>query len=466
VWATGVAVTLVVLALTPWYFHRAHPWQPPKGGPDFASCSYGGYLRGARCADVAVPEDPAKPSGKTVRLHVAVVPATRQPAAGALFYLEGGPGGAATAAALRVNEDFAKVGRTRDLVMVDQRGTGGSAPLACPAERVRADNAAAVTAYLRRCFADLHGTPLLDTTSTAADDLDAVRRVLGYDRIDLYGGSYGAMVAQEYLHRFPKNVRSVVLDSGSLPSVHVYDASAGNAQRALDEVLDRCGSACRNSGHDLRQLLARGPRHVALSTGKVTLQSKDVAWTIASLSETPDSAASIPSAIDAATHGEYTPLAIAYTHQLGANLDRRGRLAMFWVILCSERWAAFDPATTARDGEASYLEPAAVARARLFRQACRAVPKAAVAPVPETPTRVPVLLLAGSADPVEPAANLRGWRRVFPNGRLVVVTGAGHGTIAFGCVQTLVARFVAAARARDLDASCARHVPLPPIETG
>jgi pimeloyl-ACP methyl ester carboxylesterase len=107
-----------------------------------------------------------------------------------------------------------------------------------------------------------------------------------------------------------------------------------------------------------------------------------------------------------------------------------------------------------------------VVRARLFKQACTAVPKASVAPVPETPTRVPILLLAGSADPLEPAANLRGWRRVFPNGRLVVVAGGGHGTIAFGCVQTLVAKFVAAANTRVLDASCARHVPLAPIETG
>src|SRR5262249_14469080 len=138
VWAVGVVVAIVVLAITPWYLHRPHPWHPPKGGPDFVACSYGGYLRTARCADVAVPEDPARPSGDRIRLHVAVSPATRHPAAGALFYLEGGPGGAATAAALRVNEEFAKVGRTRDLVMVDQRGTGGSARLACPAAHVRA----------------------------------------------------------------------------------------------------------------------------------------------------------------------------------------------------------------------------------------------------------------------------------------------------------------------------------------
>jgi pimeloyl-ACP methyl ester carboxylesterase len=80
--------------------------------------------------------------------------------------------------------------------------------------------------------------------------------------------------------------------------------------------------------------------------------------------------------------------------------------------------------------------------------------------------RAPVLLLAGGADPLDPAANLRGWRRVFPRGRLIVVPGAGHGTIEYACVQKLIARFVARASAAALDPACARHVSLPPFVTG
>jgi pimeloyl-ACP methyl ester carboxylesterase len=76
-----------------------------------------------------------------------------------------------------------------------------------------------------------------------------------------------------------------------------------------------------------------------------------------------------------------------------------------------------------------------------------------------------VLLLAGGADPIDPAANLRGWRRTFRNGRLVVVPGAGHGTIEYPCIQGLVARFIADASADGLDTACVR-VSLPPFETG
>ena len=163
--------------------------------------------------------------------------------------------------------------------------------------------------------------------------------------------------------------------------------------------------------------------------------------------------------------GNYLPLAHAYAAGVGANLDERARLAAFWVILCSEPWARQDTVATARAGAASYLAGAAVARARLFRRACRAVPKGRVPPAGAV-VRAPVLLLAGGADPLDPVANLHGWRRAFPNGRLVVVPGAGHGVIGYGCVQALVAGFVAHGSAAGLDTTCAHRVPLPSYVTG
>jgi len=468
----GVA-TVVGLAALIWIALRPHSWRPRSGAPHFVSCTYGGYVSGW-CADLAVPEDPSRPAGATIELHIAVLPATTRHSAGALFYLEGGPGVAATTSAVQVNELFAEVGRFRDLVMIDQRGTGGSDPLACADGRVPAADAGAVTAFLRRCFGRPGGDPRLDTTSVSADDIEAVRRSLGYGKIDLYGGSYGATLAQAYLRSHPGSVRSVVLDSGGLPDVRVYDLSARNAERALDAELARCAHAasCRRDYPQTRRQLSRllaGPvRRVALESGPVLLHPDDIAWTVAALSETPDSAAALPYAIDRAAHGDYVPLARAYHDELGVDLDARARLATFWVILCSEPWARFDPTATARAGGGSYLVHAAVDRARLFRRACSVVPRGRVPSDAGSvaAARAPVLLLAGSADPLDPPADLRGWRRAFPNGRLVVVPGGGHGAIAYGCVQALVAQFVAAASVRGLDTACVRRVPLPPFETG
>jgi pimeloyl-ACP methyl ester carboxylesterase len=201
----------------------------------------------------------------------------------------------------------------------------------------------------------------------------------------------------------------------------------------------------------------------------VLLGPDAVAWTVHWLSETAENAALIPFAVNAAAHGDYTPLAATYADELGgSNLDSLARLVPYWVILCSEPWAAFDPAVTDRSGRGSYFSQAAVARARFFRSVCGVVPRGR-APRDAGSlrvVRVPALLLAGGADPLDPTANLRGWRRIFPNGRLVVVPGAGHGTIEYDCVQKLVARFVDRGSPAGLDAGCARHVSLPRFVTG
>lgn len=464
----AAAAALVVLAALVWLAVRPHPWRPPSGRPAFASCTLGEGAP-ARCATVQVPEDPLRPKGPRLALRVAVLPAARRPARGALFYLEGGPGLAATASATTVEDLLGRVGHDRDLVLVDQRGTGGSGALSCPDERVPAEDAAAVAAYVRRCFAQLPPSVRLLTTSVAADDLDAVRRTLGYGRIDLAAGSYGATLAQVYAERYPEAVRSMVLDGASLLDVPLYERSAAGAERALDAVLARCArsASCRRAypspRAELASVLARPPRRVTVEAGTVSLGPSEIAWTVDALSRTPGGAASIPYAIDAAARGDYVPLGRAFAANVGSSLDPRARLAMFWVILCSEPWAGFDPAATARAGAGSYLADVAVQRARLFRRACAAVPKGRVAQPRTQATRAPVLLLAGGADPDDPAANLAGRRQAFPHGRLVVVPGAGHGTLGYPCVQRLVARFVARGSATGIDARCARRVPLPPF---
>ena len=469
-WVLVAVAAGTAFGLSVWLFSGSQGWQSPSGTPHFSSCTYGGYVDG-QCARLRVPADARNPHGASISLRIVVLPATRQPPRGALFYLEGGPGGSATAAAIRVNELFARVGRDRDLVMVDQRGTGGSGRLACPDSYVREGDAKAVTEYLRRCFAGLVVDPRLYTTSLAADDLETARRTLGYGKVDVYGVSYGATLAQTYVRRYPRSLRSLVLDSGSLPQVRIYDVSARNAERALRADLARCTAepACRRAYPHTRQqlgdLLKRPPRAAPASTRTLLMRPSDVAWTVNWLSETAENAALIPFAVDAAAHGDYTPLATTYDEQLGgSNLEPLARLVPFWVILCSEPWAGFDPAATTRFGRGSYLAEAALARARLFRRACRVVPRGKVPVDADGPVRVPALLLAGSADPLDPPANLRGWHEQFPQGRLIVVRGAGHGTIEYDCVQRLVAGFVERGSATGLEPACS-SVSLPPFVT-
>jgi pimeloyl-ACP methyl ester carboxylesterase len=437
----AIAVVALVLA------GRDGGWRPPSGLGGFHGCTYGGRVE-ARCANVSA-------------LRVAVIPATRQPARGALFYLEGGPGGAATEAVVSVDEVFAKVSEFRDLVLVDQRGTGGSQRAACPQEHVRATDAGAVAAYLRRCFARPGRDTRRLTTAAAAADLERVRRALGYERVDLYGSSYGATLAQFYLRRFPRSVRTATLDSASLPSIPVYELAGRNAEHALRLLVARCRAqvACRRAfpgtRGELARVLAQHPQTAAA-----------LATTVAVLLRSPEEAARVPLLVHEAAAGDDAPLAREFAARVGAELDARARLPVFWMTICNEEWARFDVSATERASRGTYLARASAERARLFRRACAAVPRSASRTwsAGSRASPVPVLLLAGDADPQDPPANLAGWRKAFPNGRLVRVPGLAHGVVAYGCLRLVVARFIAAGTARGLDASCARSVALPRFE--
>ena len=261
----ALALALVGVALA--VARRDGGWQPPSGLGGFRACTYGAVRSRRAAPSCACRRAASAPAGRTIALHVAIIPATRRPARGALFYLEGGPGGAASEAAVKVDEVFANVSEFRDIVLVDQRGTGGSHALACPQEHVRATDAVrgrGVRAALPRGASGDEARLL--TSAAAADDIERVRQALGYERIDVYGSSYGATLAQLYLRRHPRSVRTATLDGASLGSTRVYELAARNAELALRAVIDRCHARdrpCRRAFPDTRgeleRVLARAP---------------------------------------------------------------------------------------------------------------------------------------------------------------------------------------------------------------
>lgn len=402
-----------------------------------------------RCGRLAVPLDPTRPGGAQIELRVAVLPATHEPAQGALFYLEGGPGGASTASATAVSELLGRVERTRDLVLVDQRGTGGSHAVVCPPPRD------AIGGWLRRCLAR-HPDARYLTTAAAADDLEAVRRSLGYGRIDLFGASYGATLAQVYLRLHPDSVRTAVLDAATPLGVAVYAREAATAGRALRTVLaecaaePRCARAYPHPGRDLAAALR----------GSTRLAPAGVAATLEALLRTPDGEAVIPFDLHRAALGDWRPLLQDDVTYVGTGLDPRLRLAMAWTIQCGEPWARLGAGNAA-----GWFAPAAVRRDRLIRAGCAAVPRGWMPAGSEQPatSRVPVLVLAGSADP-QAAPEPARWHSLFPQGRELVVRGGAHGVAGVGCVPAAVARFVATGGRAPL--GCDPPVQRPQFETG
>lgn len=406
-------------------------------------------------------------------LHVAVVPAMRlQPAADPLFILSGGPGQAASDYYLSIGPAFARIRRDRDIVLVDQRGTGRSNRLDCRlpegAELARLD-APRLRAALRACLATLPGDPRQYTTSIAVRDLEEVRAALGYQRINLYGVSYGTRVAQHYLRRHPQRVRTVILDGVVPPQLALGPQAPLDAQRALDAVFARCSASepCRQAFPqiartfvDLREQLERQPLTLSvpdpLDAQQTTISfgASELAAAVRLLSYVDETTSILPLLIHEAQVRRRPEALAAQYLIIKREVEAQIASGMHYSVVCSEdapRWQ--DRPLDMAALERTYMGTAYVSALGTI---CAEWPRGPVDEDFHEPLRsdVPVLVLSGGNDPVTPERYGRQIMTGLRHARHLVLTGQGHGQIAIGCVPRLAARFIAAGSAAALDVSC------------
>ncbi|MGZ4290757.1 MAG: alpha/beta hydrolase, partial [Gaiellaceae bacterium] len=307
-------------------------------------------------------------------------------------------------------------------------------------------------------------------TPDAMDDLDAVRQALGYDRIDVWGGSYGATAVYVYLRRHPETVRTWVVDGPTLLDVPVFERWSSSAQRALDLLHKRCHAsrACARAFPTwyerfpaLLAKLARRP----VKVGTLTLDAALVAGTIDELTANVASATDVPFLLAKAERGTYTPLVLAY-YRLPSGSP--GEVALMpWAIMCTEPWATRDPAKVAADAAHSNLRYSEPAFALLAKQVCDAWPKVDTSGEDwsRVQSELPGLVLVGGADPKDPPTNSAGVTQVMPNAKVITVPGGAHGVSQEGCLPQLLDRFFERGTAQGLDTSCAAKalVPYPPF---
>ena len=263
-----------------------------------------------------MPENRAQPEGRQISIRVAVIPARdggskRDP----LVHITGGPGGSSIADAAGMLSIFSTLNASRDVVLVDQRGTGASNPLTCPAppRGFQPTDAAAVRRYMTTCFEALPGDPLQYTTAPAMDDLADVVRALGYEEINLYGVSYGATAAQYFLAQHDDLVRTATLDGATLLDVPIFELWGRNGQRALSGILDRCTKtkACarkyprvRREAFEVIAALRKKPVRIH----GTRIDAATAAGALQSLSRSPAGAARIPWVAHSARVGDWLPL--------------------------------------------------------------------------------------------------------------------------------------------------------------
>lgn len=449
-------------------------------------CELPGIAGGGRCGTLDVYENRPAGTGRQIGLNIVVVPALGATSAPEpVFWLEGGPGAAATQAVGPVSGQYLRGLRAdHDLVFVDQRGTGTSNPLKCDDIGETPANLDAYFGKLfpidlvRACRGKLEKVADLTrySTSIAMDDLDEVRRALGYEKIHLAGASYGTLAAQVYMRQHPDRVRSAFLVGVATPGFRLPLPFARAAQNALDHLFADCAAdpVCRAAFPSLRDEFAavlarfdRGSIDVQMvdpATGQrrsVALERESYVERLRALLYSTHGARFIPLVVHRAflrDFGPFQTLATRYT--LGGPGASRG---MYFSVTCSEMMPFITEEEIVAETRGTFLGDR---RVRAHMAACGEWPRAHVPRRFLDPVRsaVPVVLFSGDADGATPPWIAEAAVGFLSNGRQIKAPHTGH-QIDGPCTWDLMQAFIRNPSVRQLDAACVEKSHRPPFAT-
>ena len=434
----------------------------------------------AECGTLSVPEDRSRADGRRVSLAVAVLRAVqRQPEPDPLFLLAGGPGQAATEAFLPLLGALRSIRQERDLVLVDQRGTGDSNPLDCelgPDGELATLSDEEQEERLTACLEEWEADPRFYHSQIAMEDLDEVRRALGYERINLYGVSYGTRAALTYARKFPRRVRSLILDAVVPQDLVLGVDWARDAQRSVDLIFRRCreSSPCRQAFPDLEgtfeellTTLDSNPVEVELrhpesgESTSVEVDGETVAVLVQRLCYSPETVALLPLLLHGAVHDGRLDALASQALTTGASFGSMS-VGMTLSVLCAEDEPFMDEDEAAEASRGYFLGDY---QPRTLRRLCAFWPRGQVDASFKAPfeSPVPALLLSGEADPVTPPAYGDRVAEGLPNSLHLVAPGLGQNVLSRGCIPRLAEEFLESGSAAGVDPSCVGEIEPPPF---
>jgi len=457
---------------------------PVRGLSKLKPCRLSGIDEELLCGKLTVYENRKTRTGRTLDLKVVVLPAFDQKTkAEPLFDLAGGPGAASTEGAPFYAGPGKEYRRRHDVICVDQRGTGQSNRLSIPQEKTPQH-------YLREMYpvdyvkemrhaleqrADLTKY----TTSIAMDDLDDVRAWLGYDKINLFGWSYGTRAALVYMRQHPEHVHSAILLCVAPMDLKMPLHHSEAAGRALDLLLSECehDAACHAAFPQIREdwkntlaQLEKEPARVEYSPPKTraptTLRiERDVfAEKIRTWMYGRDKAARIPLIVHHATDGDFAPF---LQQAIGPSIPDFVADGMYLSATCAEDVPFIDQEEAARLNTGN---PFGNYRVLQQTRACGMWPRGEIPPdfLEPVQSNTPVLIFSGNMDPITPPKYGEEVARHLPNSRHVVIREAGHGPQGLsdpGCLDRIAIEFLDKGDAQNLDVSCVDRMARPPFAT-
>jgi pimeloyl-ACP methyl ester carboxylesterase len=442
---------------------------------ELADCPVPGATETARCGTLAVPENRDRPGDRRIRLNVMVIPALEPDGSAPLFDLAGGPGIAATVGADFYFAAGRAMRQNRDVVLVDQRGTGASAPLRCTAlETVPPVARMYPPEAVEACRTELAARHDLTryTTVDAVEDLETVRRALGAERIDLFGISYGTKLGQAYIRAYPGRVRAAAF-LGTVPmDLRTPLEHAASAELTLRDIFADCAAdtACAKAypalANDWRAVMARfddGPVSMRFGDGLVVVERGPFAEALRATMTTDAGQRRLPSIIHGAAHGDFAPFAEA----VGPGGNSMIAEGLYLSIECSEGTHRFSEAEVVAATAGTFL-----GRYRVDEQvaACRIWPRRELPESFYSPVHgdVPALFLAGGRDHVAPLRYAESVAAGFPNSRLVVIDEMPHFPVAMAnleCLDEILLAFYSAGDVAAVDTACVASMKAPPFVT-
>ena len=442
------------------------------------ACHLPGAEEGLRCISVPVDLEAGKPGAAKLTLHVTLAPAFREAARpDPLFILAGGPGEAGSDVLPLLNSTFRRTRATRDIVFIDQRGTGLSGKLDCDSD-AETDSKTDVEqeALLKACIAAIK-TPLSAyTTAAAARDIEQVRLAMGYGKINVWGGSYGTRLAQAYARAFPASVRSLVLDGVAAPD-QIIPAGGRDGQAALDLLFKQCAddAACAKAYPALRSdfdgLVARlkaAPLALSLPSPRtaeplqLSMNSARFLGTVHNVLYSALDSRRLPFLIHSAAQGRWAPFIARRNSASDFSTEGGVALVLHLAVVCAEYYPRMTAALQAEDAKNSFL---AGSKSERMLALCKSINVPAVAWREPAPIDAPALLLSGALDPVTPPRRAVAAARTMPKAQHLVVANAGHGISSLGCAPRLLREFLDQPD-KPVAAKCLTEIPAANFQVG
>lgn len=449
-----------------------------QGTLQLEPCHLSNYSQEVLCGTHTVFENRALGAGRQIDIHFAVIPAIDAASEDdPLVIFPGGPGQAAMDMGPLVASVFRTLNQNRDVVLIDQRGMGSSNPLECETpddawlSLSTKEQQRLTRELLTRCLAELDADVTLYTQDLANQDIDEILQALGYERVNLYGGSWGTRSALLFAHRFPERVRTLVLD-GNLPLDNPAPLYAtADAERALEALFSDCSddNACNEAFPDLEEQFDRAVSALAQgvnitmddpTTGEPVslVLTRDVFVSgLRNILYSPELSRIVPLIIQQAGNRDYRALGAVSSYLESASSMTLGA---HLTIMCSEEL----PRMTAGDLDRE-LANGFVGKAFMetYDNACSVWPAAALPSIygEDVSSNAPALILSGDVDPITPPRWGQAMTQALPNSVHLVAPETGHGVAPQGCAPELIERFIVQGNLEGIDGACLNDVTRP-----